>query len=140
MAINLDLNSRLTFGKYKGRLISDILRMDPNYLKWLYHDKKYIKPSNSLAQRLKENKMKLKQLREVIREVIRKELNENQPSPSKPEREITTIPVKPGTKEKPDEKRRKIGNPAVKPKPKNKINENEIVNKITSRFNNLKKK
>jgi uncharacterized protein (DUF3820 family) len=138
MAINLDLNSRLTFGKYKGRLVSDILSIDPNYLKWLYYDKKYIKPSNSLAQRLKENKMKLKQLREVIREVIRKELNENQPAPSKPERETTTIPARPGTKEKPDEKRRKIGNPSVKPAPKNKINEDEMINKIVARFKSKK--
>jgi len=133
MAINLDLDSRINFGKYKGRLVSDILKIDPAYIKWMYYDKKIINPSDKLKQRLKEN-MKIKQLREAIRQIIRKELNENQPAPSKPEREITTIPVKPGTKEKPDEKRRKIGNPAVKPPHKNKINEEEMINKIVARF------
>lgn len=136
--ITLTLSSRIPFGQYKGRLVSDILKLDPKYLKWLWIEKKAITPDNILKQRLKEN-MKIKQLREAIKQIIRKELKENQPAPSKPERETTTIPAKPGTKEKPDEKRRKIGNPDVKPKPKNKINEDEIVNKITSRFNNLKK-
>ena len=78
--------------------------------------------------------MKIKQLREAIRQIIRKELIENSPAPSKPERETTTIPVRPGTKEKPDEKRRTIGNPKVKPKPKAEIDENVMLDKIVSRF------
>jgi hypothetical protein len=81
--------------------------------------------------------MKIKQLREAIRSIIRKEINENQPSPSKPERETTTIPMKPGTTEKPDEKRRKIGRPDVKPKPKA-LKEEEILNQIVNRFKSKK--
>jgi uncharacterized protein (DUF3820 family) len=138
MSINLDLNSRINFGKYKGRLVSDILKLDPNYLKWVYHDKKIINPSERLKQRLRENNMKIKQLREAIRQIIRKELKENQPAPSKPERETTTVPARPGTKEKPDEKRRKIGRPDVKPAPKN-LKEEEMVDKITARFIKAKK-
>jgi hypothetical protein len=82
--------------------------------------------------------MKIKQLREAIRNIIRQELNENQPAPSKPERETTTIPARPGTKEKPDEKRRKIGRPDVKPAPKN-LKEEEMIDKITARFIKAKK-
>ena len=78
--------------------------------------------------------MKVKQLREAIRQIIRKELIENSPAPSKPERETTTLPARPGTKEKPDEKRRTIGNPKVKPKPKAKVDENAMLDKIVSRF------
>ena len=66
------------------------------------------------------------------------DINENQPSPAKPERETTTIPARPGTKEKPDEKRRKIGRPDVKPAPKN-LKEEEMVDKITARFVKAKK-
>jgi hypothetical protein len=139
MSINLDLNSRINFGKYKGRLVSDILKLDPDYLKWAYHDKKIINPSEILKQRLRENNMKIKQLREAIRQIIRKELNENQPAPSKPERETTTVPARPGTKEKPDEKRRKIGRPDIKPAPKN-LKEEEMVDKIVKRFTKAKMK
>jgi hypothetical protein len=77
--------------------------------------------------------MKIKQLREAIRSIIKQELNENQPA-----KEPVTIPVKPGTKEKPDEKRRKIGNPDVKPAPKN-LKEEEMIDKITKRFLSKKK-
>jgi hypothetical protein len=66
------------------------------------------------------------------------DINENQPSPAKPERETTTIPARPGTKEKPDEKRRKIGRPDVKPAPKN-LKEEAMVDKITARFIKAKK-
>jgi hypothetical protein len=66
-------------------------------------------------------------------------INENQPAPAKPERETTTIPARPGTKDKPDEKRRRIGNPDVKPAPKNLMKEEEMVNKITARFIKAKK-
>jgi uncharacterized protein (DUF3820 family) len=135
--ITLTLSSRIPFGQYKGRLVSDILKLDPKYLKWLWVEKKAITPDNTLKQRLKEN-MKIKQLREAIKQIIRKELNENQPAPSKPERETTTIPARPGTKEKPDEKRRKIGRPDVKPAPKN-LKEEEMINKITARFIKAKK-
>ena len=205
--VALTLSSRIPFGKYKSRLVSDILISDPKYLKWLWVEKKAIAPDNALEQRLrltpsdfavagmklpktklKEN-MKIKQLREAIRDVIRNEiktsvpknqkyiiedvnddeilfegtkteimewmwkkfsdgfngmeinpaanLDENQPAPSKPERETTTIPARPGTKEKPDEKRRKIGRPDVKPAPKN-IKEQDVMDKIVTRYKSKK--
>lgn len=67
------------------------------------------------------------------------QVDENQPShaPSKPERETTTLPARPGTKEKPDEKRRKIGNPSVSPKPKA-LTEDEMLDKIVKRFKTKK--
>lgn len=139
MSINLDLNSRINFGKYKGRLVSDILKLDPDYLKWAYHDKKIINPSERLKQRLRENNMKIKQLREAIRQIIRKEFNENQPakSPTPSRQEPATLP-KPKI-DKPDEKRRRIGNPNVKPAPKN-LKEEEMIDKIVKRFTKAKMK
>jgi hypothetical protein len=82
--------------------------------------------------------MKANQLREAIRSIIKKELNENSPAPSKPAPSPgpTTLPGKPGVK--PDEKRRKIGNPSVKPAPKNIMKEEEMVNKIVKRFKSKK--
>lgn len=154
--VALTLSSRIPFGKYKSRLVSDILISDPRYLKWLWVEKKAIAPDNALEQRLrltpsdfavagmklpkanlKEN-MKIKQLREAIRQIIRKELNENQPakSPTPSRQEPATLP-KPKI-DKPDEKRRKIGNPNVKPAPKN-LKEEAIVDKIVARFTKAKK-
>ena len=135
--VNLTLSSRIPFGKYKDRLVSDILKLHPEYLKWLWVEKKAIIPDNILKQRLKEN-MKIKQLREAVRQIIRKELNENQPakSPTPSRQEPATLP-KPKI-DKPDEKRRKIGNPDVKPAPKN-LKEEEMIDKITARFMKSKK-
>ena len=74
-------------------------------------------------------------LRETIREIITKVLNENSPAPSKPKTEPTVAPGKPGTdKPKP---RRPLGNPDVKPKPKA-MNEEEMLNKIVARFKSKK--
>jgi uncharacterized protein (DUF3820 family) len=28
---------RITFGKHKGRLIADVFKIDPQYLKWAYN-------------------------------------------------------------------------------------------------------
>jgi len=154
--VALTLSSRIPFGKYKNRLVSDILISDPSYLKWLWVEKKAITPDTALEQRLKltpsdfavagtklpkaklKENMKLKQLREAIRQIIRKELNENQPakSPTPSRQEPATLP-KPKI-DKPDEKRRRIGNPDVKPAPKN-ITEEEMVDKITARFIKAKK-
>lgn len=150
--ITLTLSSRIPFGKYKGRLVSDIMILDPKYIKWLWVEKRAIAPDKALEQRLnlipsdfaitgmklpkaklREN-MKIKQLREAIREIIRKELNENQPKPTTPN-EPAVLP-KPKTDE-PDKKRRKIGNPDVKPAPKN-LKEEEMIDKITARFKSKK--
>ncbi len=87
--VTLTLSSKIPFGKYKNRLVSDIMIIDPQYLKWLWVEKRAIAPDNALEQRLnlipsnfavagmklprtklKEN-MKIKQLREAIREIIR---------------------------------------------------------------------
>jgi len=190
--VNLTLSSRIPFGKYKDRLVSDILKSHPEYLKWLWVEKKAIIPDNILKQRLKEN-MKIKQLREAVRQVIRKEFNENKTSVSKTQKYIfedidedkilhegtkteimdwmwkkfsdgfggmeinpaadinenqpaksptpsrqepATLP-KPKTDE-PDKKRRRIGNPDVKPAPKN-LKEEEMIDKITARFMKSKK-
>ncbi len=152
--VTLTLSSRIPFGKYKSRLVSDILKLDPKYLKWLWVEKKAIAPDKALEQRLNltpsdfavagmklpkaklKETMKIKQLRETIREIIRKELNENQPKPTTIPNEPSVLP-KPKTDE-PDKKRRKIGRPDVKPAPKN-LKEEEMIDKITARFVKAKK-
>jgi hypothetical protein len=76
-------------------------------------------------------------LRETIREIITKVLNENAPAPSKPSTSPTptVAPGKPGEKQKP---RRPLGNPNVKPKPKASMNEDEMLAKIVKRFKSKK--
>ena len=76
------------------------------------------------------NKNKLK---EIIREIVDKVLNENAPAPSKPKPSPgpAVAPGKPDTgKPKP---RRPLGNPEVKPAPKA-MNEEEMLQKIVARF------
>jgi hypothetical protein len=76
------------------------------------------------------------QLKETIREIITKVLNENAPAPTKPGTSPTVAPGKPGTgKPKP---RRPLGNPDVKPKPKASMNEDEMLAKIVKRFKSKK--
>jgi hypothetical protein len=77
------------------------------------------------------------QLKETIREIITKVLNENAPAPSKPSTSPgpAVAPGKPGEKPKP---RRPLGNPDVKPKPKASMNEDEMLNKIVARFKSKK--
>jgi hypothetical protein len=78
------------------------------------------------------NKNKLK---ETIREIITKVLNENAPAPSKPSPGPAVAPGKPDTgKPKP---RRPLGNPDVKPAPKA-MNEEEMLKKIVARFKSKK--
>jgi len=84
-----------------------------------------------------------KKLKEEIIKIVKEELTkENQPSisPSKP-RETPLPDVKPGRpgtdKPKP---RRPLGNPNVQPKPKASLKEDEILNKIVTRFKNKKPK
>jgi hypothetical protein len=76
-------------------------------------------------------------LRETIREIITKVLNENAPAPSKPSTSPgpAVAPGKPGEKQKP---RRPLGNPNVKPKPKASMNEEEMLAKIIKRFKSKK--
>jgi len=81
------------------------------------------------------NKNKLK---EIIREIVDRVLNENAPAPSKPKPSPgpAVAPGKPDTgKPKP---RRPLGNPEVKPAPKAEAKENEMVKKIVDRFKSKK--
>jgi hypothetical protein len=74
-------------------------------------------------------------LRESIRRIIKEELAENSPAPSKPKETPgpAVAPGKPGQKPGP---RRPLGNPDVKPKPKAKatIDEAEMLAKVIKRF------
>ncbi len=82
------------------------------------------------------NKNKLK---EIIREIVDRVLNENAPAPSKPKPSPgpAVAPGKPDTgKPKP---RRPLGNPDVKPKPKATMTEAEMLAKIVKRFKAAKK-
>jgi hypothetical protein len=79
-------------------------------------------------------------LRESIRRIIKEELAENSPAPSKPKETPgpAVAPGKPGQKPGP---RRPLGNPDVKPKPKAKatIDEAEMLAKVIKRFKSKKK-
>jgi len=83
--------------------------------------------------------MKISDLRQIIREEIKSVLDENQPAPAKPRetpgREVAEPETKPGK----EEKRRKLGNPAVKPAPKATIKEADVISKIVKRFKSKNK-
>jgi hypothetical protein len=86
----------------------------------------------------KPNTMTKEDLKNYIRETLKKRLAENQPAPSRetPGRETETIPDR-GTEE--EKKRRRIGNPNVEPKPKAmNENEQEIIKQIVARFKSKK--
>jgi hypothetical protein len=77
--------------------------------------------------------MKLNEFKSLIKEIIRKKLAEAQPAPSRenPDRET----IERDTEEEKEKKRRRIGNPDVKPRPKAmNENEQEIIKKIVARF------
>ena len=81
------------------------------------------------------NKNKLK---EMIREIVDRVLDENAPAPSKPKPSPgpAVAPGKPNTgKPKP---RRPLGNPDVKPAPKAGLKEEEMLKKIVARFKSKK--
>jgi hypothetical protein len=83
--------------------------------------------------------MTKQQLREAIRKIIKKELSENAPAPSKPT-EKPGPAVAPG---KPAEKkpRRPLGNPNVQPGPKAKkatMKEAEMLKQVIKRFKSKK--
>jgi len=82
--------------------------------------------------------MKIKDLRQIIREEIRSVLSENQPAPAKPRETPSREVAEPETKPGKEEKRRKLGNPNVKPAPKATIKEADIISKITKRFKSKK--
>jgi len=82
--------------------------------------------------------MKIKDLRQIIREEIKSVLSENQPAPTKPRETPGREVAEPDTDTDKDKgtKRRKLGNPNVNPAPKAKatIKEADIISKITKRF------
>jgi hypothetical protein len=85
-----------------------------------------------------DNKMTKEDLKNYIREALKKRLSENQPAPSRETRpgETETIPDK-GTEE--EKKRRRIGNPNVDPKPKAmNETEQEMVKRIVARYKSKK--
>jgi hypothetical protein len=85
-----------------------------------------------------DNKMTKEDLKNYIREALKKRLSENQPAPSRetPERGTETIPDR-GTEE--EKKRRRIGNPNVDPKPKAmNETEQEMVKRIVARYKSKK--
>ena len=80
--------------------------------------------------------MQIDKLKEAIKAAIDKVLSENAPAPSKPSPGPAVAPGKPDTgKPKP---RRPLGNPDVKPAPKAKLKEEEMLKKIVARFKSKK--
>jgi hypothetical protein len=88
--------------------------------------------------------MKIKDLKQIIREEIKSVLSENQPAPPKPRETPGREVAEPDTDTDKDKgtKRRKLGNPNVDPAPKNKqkatIKEADIISKIITRFKSKK--
>lgn len=84
--------------------------------------------------------MKLRELKSMIREAVRKQISENQPAPAKPKTQPGTQPsTKPG-QPKPAQPRRTFDpKPGVNPKPKAMTEgEKEIVDKIVQRMRSKK--
>lgn len=80
--------------------------------------------------------MQINDLKEAIKAAINKVLDENAPAPSKPSPGPAVAPGKPDTgKPKP---RRPLGNPDVKPGPKARLKEEEMLKKIVARFKSKK--
>ena len=81
--------------------------------------------------------MTKQQLREAVRRIIKQELSENAPAPSKPSPSTkpTVAPGKPGEKKGP---RRPLGNPNVKPQPKATMKEAEMLKQVIKRFKSKK--
>jgi hypothetical protein len=97
-----------------------------------------IKAELERRKQAKSNTMTKEDLKNYIREALKKRLAENQPAPSRetPGRETETIPDRDTEEEK---KRRRIGNPNVEPKPKAmNENEQEIIKQIVARFKSKK--
>lgn len=48
-------SQKFTFGKYKGRLIKDVISFDKNYCSWLSKQKQIMERFEGLAEALKKN-------------------------------------------------------------------------------------
>ena len=82
--------------------------------------------------------MNKKVIVEILRRIVKKNLAENAPAPSKPKEkpDVAEPPTKAPNKPKP---RRPLGNPDVKPAPKATMKEAEMLDKIVKRFRTTKK-
>ena len=87
--------------------------------------------------RIRDLHAKRKMVEASKKELPKDPLKENSPAPSKPKPNPTIAPGKPVQKPGP---RRPLGNPEVRPKPKAQISENEdqILDKIVKRYQDLK--
>lgn len=45
-----ELSEKLTFGKYKGKTVADVLIEDPSYLVWAHNNVDFFKVSTELLQ------------------------------------------------------------------------------------------
>jgi len=137
---NVDVKKLIDYIKqYKGEpreiIIKDIITGNVGN----YNPESLKQFKNMFLKKITNKNMKLNEFKSLVREVVKRKLAENQPAPSKPGREVETIPDR-GTEK--DKKRRRIGNPDVEPKPKATMNENEkeVLNKIIDRFKQSKTK
>lgn len=113
----------------KGVCVREFLSENPSMVDEVKKHLKYY---------IKTREMKAPNTTQVLKEVLKRLVKENQPAPapSKPDTKPTTAPGKPGTdRPKP---RRPLGNPDVKPKPKAVMSEEEVVDKIVKRFKSKK--
>jgi len=113
----------------KGICVREFLAENPSKVDEVKQHLKYY---------IKTREMKTPNTTQVLKEVLKRLVKENQPAPapSKPDTKPTTAPGKPGTdRPKP---RRPLGNPDVKPKPKAVMSEEEVVDKIVKRFKSKK--
>jgi len=97
----------------------------------------YLKRINTLLPKVTPTSAPAISIKETIRRIIKQELAEAAPAPSKPapSKEPAVAPGKPAEK-KP---RRPLGNPEVKPKPKATMTEADMLAKIVKRFKSANK-
>jgi len=130
-------NAEESFKDYSNDALTDMII---NLSRYEGNEKEIQGVKDELARRKqsKPNTMTKEDLKNYIREALKKRLAENQPAPSRetPERGTETIPDR-GTEE--EKKRRRIGNPNVDPKPKAmNENEQELIKRIVSRYKSKK--
>lgn len=126
-------NAEESFKDYSNDALTDMII---NLARFEGNEEEIERIKKELARRKqnKSNTMTKEDLKNYIREALKKRLAENQPAPSRETEpgEIETIPDR-GTEE--EKKRRRIGNPDVKPRPKAmNENEQEIIKRIVARY------
>jgi hypothetical protein len=133
-------NAEESFKDYSNDALTDMII---NLSRYEDNEKEIQGVKDELARRKQNkstnnNKMTKEDLKNYIREALKKRLSENQPAPSRetPERGTETIPDR-GTEE--EKKRRQIGNPNVSPRPKAmNETEQEMVKRIVARYKSKK--